>query len=84
MSEKTFILEIFSPDKKVFSGEVNLATFPGEKGLFTVLYNHAPLISVLTKGNVRWVIADKEDNVAINGGFVEINENKITACVEIL
>ncbi len=83
MSEKTFILEIFSPERCIFSGDVNLATFPGEKGLFSILYNHAPLISTLRKGSLKWIVGDKEESVVINGGFVEVKDNKITACVEL-
>ena len=46
-------LDIVSPEKQLFSGEVEGATFPGDKGRFTVLYNHAPIISTLGEGNIR-------------------------------
>ena len=46
------LLEIYTPDRKVFEGQVDSATFPGAKGSFQVLNNHAPLISTLEKGTV--------------------------------
>jgi F-type H+-transporting ATPase subunit epsilon len=46
-------LEIITPDKKVFEGEVIGAKFPGINGAFEVLNNHAPLISTLDNGPVR-------------------------------
>jgi len=51
------LLEILTPDQKVFEGQVDSATFPGTKGSFQVLNNHAPLVSTLEKGKViynRW------------------------------
>lgn len=75
-------LDIVSPEKQLFSGEVEGATFPGDKGRFTVLYNHAPIISTLGEGNIRWMQQGKENSIAISGGFVEVENNKITACVE--
>lgn len=82
MSTKTFILEIISPEKSIFSGSVELAAFPGEMGAFSVLCNHAPLISVLSRGTLRWIAEGKEVTVAIGGGFVEVKDNKVIACVE--
>ena len=47
-------LEIVTPDKKVFQGEVTEATFPGASGAFQVLNNHAPIVSALAKGAVSF------------------------------
>ncbi len=46
-------LEIISPDKSVFTGEVSLVQLPGIDGSFEILNNHAPLISVLKKGKIK-------------------------------
>ena len=46
------LLEILTPDKKVFSGEVNSVSVPGKSGSFEVLNNHAPIISTLDKGTL--------------------------------
>lgn len=79
-----FVLEILTPDKKVFKGKVHRASMPGAKAPFVILHNHAPLISVLQKGKVTWIDGDGEHAVEISGGFVEVNENAVTACVELI
>ena len=75
-------LEIITPDEKVFSGEVNGVHFPGSDGAFEVLNNHAPLISTLTKGNIKIRSTGKEENVTIDGGLVEVLNNKIIVLAE--
>jgi len=47
-------LEILTPEKKIFEGDVNIATFPGSDGSFQVMDNHAPLISLLQQGLVEY------------------------------
>jgi F-type H+-transporting ATPase subunit epsilon len=78
-------LEIVTPDKKVFSGEVVSATFPGTKGSFQVLTNHAPLISTLAKGKITYVGQDqKSTSIMVDGGVVEVLNNRISVLVEAL
>jgi len=76
-------LEIITPDKKVFEGEVNLVQLPGSKGSFTVLKNHAPIISTLEKGTIKVQdVSGKEFNFNVGGGVVENVSNKIIVLVE--
>ena len=76
-------LEIITPDKKVFEGDVNLVQLPGSKGSFTLLKNHAPIISTLDKGTIRVVDAlEKEHFFKVSGGVVENLENKVSVLVE--
>lgn len=71
-------LEIITPDKKVFEGEVAIVTFPGSDGSFQVLNNHAPLVSLLTDGVVEYKTSDKgTSQVRITGGVVEVLKNKV-------
>jgi F-type H+-transporting ATPase subunit epsilon len=71
-------LEIITPDKKVFEGEVAIVTFPGSDGSFQVLNHHAPLVSLLKAGVVEYKTADKETaQVNITGGVVEVLKNKV-------
>lgn len=70
-------LEIVTPEKKVFEGEVKSATFPGTLGSFQVLNNHAPLISTLQKGHVVYEDKDTEYDILIGGGVVEILNNRV-------
>jgi len=75
-------LEIITPDKKIFEGEVESATFPGSKGSFQVLKNHAALISTLTKGTVKYKQSERETTMVISGGVVEVLKNNIILLTE--
>jgi F-type H+-transporting ATPase subunit epsilon len=76
-------LELITPDKKVFEGEVNLVQVPGSKGTFTLLKNHAPIISTLDKGTIRVVdTLGKEYFFNVSGGVIENLDNKIIVLVE--
>ena len=76
-------LEILTPDKKVFSGEVYGVQLPGISGLFEVLDKHAPLVSALKAGSLK-ILKDKSSTVlyTIKSGFVEVLNNKTTVLVE--
>jgi F-type H+-transporting ATPase subunit epsilon len=75
-------LEIITPDKKIFEGEVDSAKFPGSKGSFQVLNNHAPLISALSKGKISYSGKQGEQSIVVDGGVVEVLHNKITVLAE--
>lgn len=75
-------LEIISAHEVTFTGEATSVTLPGVMGQFTVLKDHAPIISVLTKGMVKYTGTDGEKNeIAIGGGLADVNDNKISVCV---
>jgi F-type H+-transporting ATPase subunit epsilon len=76
-------LEILTPEKKLFSGDVYGVQLPGITGLFEVLDKHAPLVSALGKGNLK-ILKSKNDfeNYTIQGGFVEVLNNKATVLLE--
>jgi F-type H+-transporting ATPase subunit epsilon len=76
------LLEIYTPDQKVFEGQVDSATFPGSKGSFQVLNNHAPLISTLEKGTVVYKTNNNQEQVKIGGGVVEVLNNKVVLLAE--
>jgi F-type H+-transporting ATPase subunit epsilon len=69
--------EIITPDKKVFDGEVSVATLPGADGSFQVLNHHAPLVSLLQQGPVEYKTKEKTEKVIITGGVVEVLNNKV-------
>ena len=71
-------IEIITPDKKIFKGEIKSVRVPGKKGSFQVLKDHAPIVSTLENGIVR--IVDQENNeitYEIGGGVIEVKANKI-------
>ena len=72
------LLDILTQKKKLFEGEVKSVKFPGTNGEFEILNNHAPIISTLTKGEIRVLnINSKKEIFNINGGVIEIQNNKI-------
>jgi F-type H+-transporting ATPase subunit epsilon len=70
-------LEIITPDKKIFEGEVTSATFPGADGIFQALNNHAPLISLLRDGIVEYKSKESTQRLTITGGVMEVLTNKV-------
>ena len=76
-------LEIITPEKKAFEGDVTSVKFPGISGGFEILNNHAPIISALTKGDIRIITADKKtEHISINGGVIEMQNNKIVVLAD--
>ena len=78
-------LEILTPERKLYSGDVYGVQLPGTDGLFEVLEKHAPLVAALKAGNLK-ILKDKsagnKSNYSIQGGFVEVFNNKVTVLVE--
>jgi F-type H+-transporting ATPase subunit epsilon len=76
-------LEILTPEKKIFSGEVYGVQLPGITGLFEVLDKHAPIVSALKNGKLK-ILKDKTttNSYTIQSGFVEVLNNKTTVLVE--
>ena len=76
-------LEILTPEKRLYSGDVYGVQLPGIDGLFEVLNKHAPLVSALGKGNIKVLETKTQtESFSIGGGFVEILDNKATVLVE--
>jgi F-type H+-transporting ATPase subunit epsilon len=77
------LLEILTPEKKLFSGNVQGVQLPGVDGLFEILDKHAPLVSALGIGSVKVLQkGTASETYAIQGGFVEVIDNKATVLVE--
>ncbi len=75
-------LEILTPDKKVYEGEVTAVTVPGTSGSFQILRDHAPIISTLEDGPVIVKNNNSEEIFNIKGGVVEVLDNKIIVLAE--
>lgn len=76
-------IEIITPDKKVYEGDIKSIRVPGRKGSFQVLKDHAPIISTLDNGTV--IMVDQNNNekrYEIDGGVIEVKMNKIILLVE--
>ena len=77
-------LEIITPEKRLFSGEISIVKLPGANGSFEIMENHAALISTLGKGVIRL----KETSGLINtfeivGGLIEVSDNEVKVLVEV-
>ncbi len=75
-------LEIITPDKTIYKGDAELVQLPGIDGSFEILNNHAPLISALQKGKIKVRKNGADDFYEINGGVIEVLENKILILAE--
>ena len=75
-------LEIISAHEVMFKGEADSVTLPGELGQFTVLRNHAPIISVLVEGKVSFRTSDgSEKDLSIKGGIADVENNVVSVCI---
>ena len=76
-------IKITKPDSILYDGEAKLLQLPGTGGKFEILENHAPIISSLTKGTLRLMLADNtEQTFDIRGGVVKGQNNDILILVQ--
>jgi F-type H+-transporting ATPase subunit epsilon len=76
-------LEIVTPEKKLYSGDIVLISLPGSKGSFELLNNHAPIISTLEKGQIKVIEENKTEKFfEINRGVVECVDNNVIVLVD--
>ena len=77
-------LKIVSPERIEFEGEVTSVKVPGMAGNFEILTDHAPIISSLETGVAEYTEASGQKTMLnILGGFVEVQKNEVSLCVEI-
>lgn len=75
-------LEIISPERIVFTGEVDSITLPGTLGQFSILPKHAPIISSLKEGDIVYTVNGVQTSLRIDSGFAEVRDNKVSVCIE--
>ena len=76
-------VEVITPDETLFSGELEIVKVPGIDGSFEILNYHAPLVSILGKGELKLVDHKKhEQRIEINGGVIEVNNNVVKILAE--
>ena len=76
-------LKIVSPEKVEYDGAVESVLVPGTMGQFEILNDHAPIISTLQQGVVEYVTQEGKVSLNILGGFVEVQKNVVSLCVEL-
>ena len=79
----TISLQLVSPDKEHFIGSTEMVVLPGEEGDFSVLPDHAPIITYLRPGEIK-IILQKEDDKSyfVAGGFVKVDKNNCQVLVD--
>lgn len=83
MNSTDLQLNIISAERRIFTGKVTTVTLPGKMGKFSVLPDHAPLISSLDAGTIRYeTTRGTTHDYEIKGGFVEVKQNVVTVCVD--
>jgi len=78
MADKTLKLEVVTPERKALTAETSSLIVPAIGGYLGVLYNHAPLISGLDSGVIKYKTSGDYEKMAISGGFLEVSNNKAT------
>lgn len=76
-------LEILTPEWNRVVEDVEAVFIPGMLGEFEVLVNHAPIISTLRKGQLRWRVAGEEESLEVKAGAARVRDNVIQVCVEV-
>jgi F-type H+-transporting ATPase subunit epsilon len=76
-------LEVVTPERRVLSGQVNSVTVPGRSGEMGILPGHAPLISELRTGVLSYNEAGTTFQLHVSGGFVEVNDDRVSVLAEI-
>ena len=72
------LLDILTPEKLLFEGEIKSIKLPGTNGEFEILNKHAPIISTLSKGEICVTNTNNDkEKFNINGGVIEMQNNKI-------
>jgi F-type H+-transporting ATPase subunit epsilon len=80
---KTLTLELLTPDKSFFSGEINAVKVPGSEGSFAVLFNHAPIIAMLSQGMIKITLpSGATQQFQIMSGVIEVYCNEVTILAE--
>lgn len=78
MSDKNLTLKVVTPSEIFFEGEVNSIVAPGGEGYLGILKNHAPLVTTVGKGSLKFSdISGKEVAFKIEGGFLEVQNNQV-------
>ncbi|MDD6773058.1 MAG: hypothetical protein PUD85_03790 [Bacteroidales bacterium] len=83
MADKLLTLKVLTPEGTAYEGKVQAVFLPGAECPFEVLYDHAPIISTLSAGAIRYRVDGKEETIAIRSGVARVLDNEIRVCADI-
>jgi F-type H+-transporting ATPase subunit epsilon len=75
-------LDIVTPEKRVFSEQVDAVTLPGSEGELGILPNHIPLVTALKPGELTYSRSGKSDHFAVGTGFVEVTGQRVSVLTD--
>lgn len=75
-------LDIVTPEKKAFSDEIDSVVVPGAEGELGILKAHAPLVTTLQPGELRYMKSGVETSLAIGTGIVEVSKDKVSVLTD--
>jgi F-type H+-transporting ATPase subunit epsilon len=78
----TLKLEIVTPERKIYSEDVDMVTLPGSEGELGVYPKHVPLLTTLKPGELRVMQSGRETAMAIGEGFVEIKADSVSVLTD--
>lgn len=78
----TVQVDIVSPERKVYEGEVRMVIAKGVEGELGILLGHVPVVTPLKTGVLRLLVDNKEYPIAVSGGFLEVRPDKVTVLAE--
>jgi len=78
MSDRKLYCEVITPEKILYQGDVDMVIAPGTVGELGILPLHMPLVTTLKVGELRLKRDDEQDYIAIDGGYLEVMEDKVT------
>ena len=82
MADKTLTIRILSPEGAIYDGPADAVFVPGALCPFEVLPDHAPIISILSEGDIRWRNGCSEEKIRVKGGVVRLENNLMKICVQ--
>lgn len=82
MGKDNIQLTVVSPEKILFEGLARYVQIPGVNGSFSILYGHAPLLSALDAGEIKFKSAGVTHKIPVKSGFVSVKDNQVSICVE--
>ncbi len=77
------LLDIVTPEKKFFSGEVDNVYLPGTEGELGILPGHVPLVTGIEPGELRYAVNGQVEELAIGAGFLEVSQEKVTVLTDL-
>ncbi|MFD2672065.1 F0F1 ATP synthase subunit epsilon [Marinicrinis sediminis] len=78
----TMLLEIVTPERKVYEKEIDMLLVKGVEGELGILPNHIPMVTPLKIAPIRAKLNGKEEVIAVNGGFMEVRKDKVVVLAE--